>query len=78
MSSSQYNRLISLFCALPFWWLGIKAYQAAMLPSKNPDFIGLYSWEKVIGLIGIFSICVIGIKFLRSKFCSWMEVFLRN
>ena len=76
MSSCLYNRLISFFCGLPFWWLGIKAYQAAMLPSKNPDFIGLYSWDKVIGLVGIISICVIGIKFLHPKLCSWIEAFL--
>jgi hypothetical protein len=75
-SSSQNNPLISFICSLPFWWLGITGYQAAMLPSKNPDFIGLYSWEKVIGLAGIFSICVIGIKFVHPKLCSWMEAFL--
>ena len=75
-SSSQNNHLISFLSSLPFWWLGIKGYQAAMLPSKNPDFIGLYSWEKVIGLISILVICVIGIKFVHPKLTSWMEAFI--
>jgi hypothetical protein len=74
-SSSRNNHLISFICSLPFWWFGVKGYQAAMLPSKNPDFIGLYSWEKVIGLISILAICVIGIKFVHPKLCSWMEAF---
>lgn len=74
-SSGQHNRLISLICSLPYWWLGVKGYKSAMLPSKYPDFIGLYSWEKVIGLVGIFLICAIGIKFLHPKLCSWMESF---
>jgi hypothetical protein len=47
-----------------------------MLPSKNPDLLELYSWEKVIGLISILAICVIGIKFVHPKLCSWMEAFL--
>jgi hypothetical protein len=76
MSSSQYNRLISLFCSLPFGWLGVKGYQAAMLPSKTPDFLDLYSWEKVIALISIIVICVIGIKFVHPKLTSWMKAFL--
>ena len=75
-SSSQNNHLISFICSLPFWWLGIKGFQAAMLPSKNPDFLGLYSWEKVIGLISIIVICVIGFKFVHPKLTSWMEAFL--
>ena len=75
-SSSQNNHLISFICSLPFWWLGITGYQAAMLPSKNPVFIGLYSLEKVIGLVGILSICVIGIKFVHPKLCSSMKAFL--
>ena len=75
-SSCENNRLISLIFSLPYWWLGIKGYHAAMLPSKNPDFLELYSWEKVIGLVGIFSICLIGIKFLHPKLCSWIEASL--
>ena len=75
-SSSQNNHLISFICSLPFWWLGITGYQAAMLPSKNPDFLGLYSWEKVIGLISILVICVIGFKFVHPRLTSWMEAFL--
>ena len=75
-SSSQNKHLISLFCALPFWWLGVKGYQAAMLLSKNPDFLELYSWEKVIGLIGILVTCLIGIKFVHPKLCSWVKAFL--
>ena len=75
-SSTQNNHLISFICSLPFWWLGITGYQAAMLPSKNPVFIGVYSWEKVIGLISIIVICVIGIKFLHPKITSWMKAFL--
>ena len=75
-SSTQNNQLISFICSLPFWWLGIMGYQAAMLPSKNPVFIGLYSWEKVIGLISIIVICVIGIKFVHPKLTSWMKAFL--
>jgi len=77
-SSSQNNHLISFIRSLPFWWLGIKGFQAAMLPSKNPDFIGLYSWEKVIGLISIIVICVIGIKFVNPKITSWMKAFLKE
>lgn len=75
-SSSQNNHLISFICSLPFWWLGITGYQAAMLPSKNPDFLELYSWGKVIGLVGLLSIFVIGIKFLHPKLSSWMAAFL--
>ena len=75
-SSSESNHLISFICSLPFWWLGIEGYQAAMLPSKTPDFLELYSWEKVIGLISILAICVIGIKFVHPKICSWIEAFL--
>ena len=75
-SSSQNNHLISFICSLPFWWLGVKGYQAAMLPSKAPDFLDLYSWEKVIGLISIIVICVIGIKFVHPKITSWMEAFI--
>ena len=75
-SSTQNNHLISFICSLPFWWLGIKGYQAAMLPSKTPDFLDLYSWEKVIGLISIIVICVIGIKFVHPKLTSWMKAFL--
>ena len=77
-SSSEKNHLISFICSLPFWWLGVKGYQAAMLPSKNPDCIGLYSWEKVIGLISILVICVIGIKFVHPKLTSWMEAILKK
>ena len=75
-SSTQNNHLISFICSLPFWWLGIMGYQAAMLPSKTPDFLDLYSWEKVIGLISIIVICVIGIKFVHPKLTSWMKAFL--
>ena len=75
-SSTQNNHLISFICSLPFWWLGLKGFQAAMLPSKTPDFLDLYSWEKVIGLISIIVICVIGIKFVHPKITSWMEAFL--
>ena len=77
-SSSENNHLISFICSLPLWWLGVKGYQAAMLPSKNPDFLELYSWEKVIGLISILVICVIGLKFVHPKLTSWMEAFLKK
>ena len=77
-SFRQNNNLVSLICSLPYWWLGIKGYQAAMLPSKTPDFLGLYSWEKIFGIVGIFSTCVISIKFVHPKLCSWIEAFLRK
>ena len=53
--SNENNHLISFICSLPFWWLGVTGYQAAMLHSKNPDFLEIYSWEKVIGIISIHS-----------------------
>lgn len=58
---------ISLLISLPCWWLAVKGYQAAMLTSKNPDILELYSYMKLIGLIGIFIICLICSKFIYPK-----------
>jgi len=72
-ASIQSNLLLRLLCSIPFWWLGMKGYQAAMLPSKNPDLFGLYSYKKIIALIGITTVCVFGTKLIYPKLCSLTE-----
>ena len=39
-----------------------------MLPSKNPQVWGLYSYQKFFFLIGVITIILIGLKLLHPKF----------
>ncbi len=47
---SQGSQVVYFVCSLPAWWLCLRALEAALLRSREPDWIGLYSGKK-IGLV---------------------------
>lgn len=49
-----------------------------MLPSKSPQVLGLYSYQKFFFLIGVITIIPIGLKLLHPKFCTLTSTILEK
>ncbi len=47
---SRGSHIVYFVCSLPAWWLCLRALEAALLRSREPDWLGLYSAKK-IGLV---------------------------
>ena len=72
-SQNKSSRIARFISSLPCWWLMFKGLQAAFLPSKNPDIIELYSYNKVIALVGIIIFCMIYLKFVYQKLSNYIS-----
>ena len=51
--------MIRFLALLPAWWVGFKAIESALLRSKNPEWWGLYSTNKLLFLLICAIICLL-------------------
>ena len=76
--------MIRFLALLPAWWVGLKAIESAFLRSKNPEWWGLYSTNKLLYLVVCAFICFLWIKCVnrilsRSEFQpKWLDGLAKN
>ena len=61
------------FASLPGYWLFFEAIKLALLKSKNPIWIGLYSTPKALALIGLFFLSWVSFRFLAPRIKMWID-----
>jgi hypothetical protein len=59
--------------SLPAYWLFFEGLKLALLKSKNPIWIGLYSTPKALALIGLFFLSWISFRFLAPRVRGWID-----